>query len=662
MSDHDKYRSKVCVVCLQKTARDRPLSARDIELILRFARENYDIFDSDYPSGLCGGCTLKLYKKEKEPNTILNVAPFIPDRGIQLRSTVCECQICLVAKANLFTAKKMKKKAGRPNKNNTSSLPPSLPLSSTIPSSSSVRLPFSTPSPSTITICRVCCAEIYQGCRHVCLSNRSSRKRKIDNLATLISSPETSKKLAERIVPKGGKKNLFGISTENLSTIGKNMNLSLRRTKELSHYLRASTNSRKAVAPHVEKQLYKDRHLLDQFFDYDMLLFMEEESKAKKKPERKFRQHAVYTNNINGLIDKVIDHRSLNRADTFIRIGLDGGGGFVKICVSVFDAKSKESRKSSLSKKYLDSGVKKVQMLAVAPDVPENYLNMKRLWVEAGIHKLQYRFIVATDMKLMNILLGLQNHSCTHPCCWCNIDKNNLDKKGKLRTFSSLIDLFYDFKDANVSKDDAAKYGNVIHLPVIEALDKDRLVFEIVPPPELHLLLGPTNKMYSSLEHLWPALEAWLQSIHVKKTDYHGGQFEGNDCKKILNKMDSLEERIPNEFLPFITAFRSFNEVREACYGSKLALDYLDKINKFRIDYLKLGISVTPKVHAVFFHIEDFCEYSGMALGDFSEQTAESLHKEFEKCWENFYVKDFDNPKYPERFLSAVKVFNSLHL
>ena len=58
MSDHDKYRSKVCVVCLQKTARDRPLSARDIELILRFARENYDVFDSDYPSGLCGGCTL----------------------------------------------------------------------------------------------------------------------------------------------------------------------------------------------------------------------------------------------------------------------------------------------------------------------------------------------------------------------------------------------------------------------------------------------------------------------------------------------------------------------------------------------------------------------------------------------------------------------------
>ena len=86
---------------------------------------------------------------------------------------------------------------------------------------------------------------------------------------------------------------------------------------------------------------------------------------------------------------------------------------------------------------------------------------------------------------------------------------SGFEKPSPLRTFSSLVDLFFDFKDAKASKEDAAKYGNVIHLPLIESLDKDRLVYEILPPPELHLLLlGPTNKIYSSLEHLWPALEA----------------------------------------------------------------------------------------------------------------------------------------------------------
>ena len=61
----------------------------------------------------------------------------------------------------------------------------------------------------------------------------------------------------------------------------------------------------------------------------------------------------------------------------YIWVGLDGGGGFLKICLSVFDVKNLISCTSVVEKKYLDSGVKKVQILAIAPDVPENYLNMK---------------------------------------------------------------------------------------------------------------------------------------------------------------------------------------------------------------------------------------------------------------------------------------------
>ena len=124
-------------------------------------------------------------------------------------------------------------------------------------------------------------------------------------------------------------------------------------------------------------------------------------------------------------------------------------------------------------------------------------------------------------MKLINILLGLQNHSCSHSCCWCDTDNNNLQFKGEQRTFESLIDLFYKFKDANAKREDASKYGNVIHLPLVDTIPPNTPVIQIIPPPELHLLLGPTNKIYSSLENVWPALEGWLQSIHVKKSEYH---------------------------------------------------------------------------------------------------------------------------------------------
>ena len=378
MSDHDRCRNKVCVVCLQKSKTERSLSDRDIGLIQRFARENYDVSNPDFPSALCGGCRLSLFKKDKDDTIVINVAPFTPDRAIQLRSTVCECVICQVAKENLFMAKKKKKKSGRPSKTVPLPASPSVSLESF-----SRRHHLSTPSCTTITICKTCCAEIYQGCRHVCTSSRSSRKRKIENLSNLISSPETQKDLAERVAPLPikEKKKLFEISPENISTISKNMNLSVRKTKELAHYLRMATGSRKAVGSHLETRLFSDRHLLDDFFKYDMLLFMEEESKAKKKPGRKFRQHAVVTTDITSLIDRIISHRNINPLDAFVRVGLDGGGGFLKICLSVFDITKPINCSSIVEKKYLDSGVKKVQVLAITPDVPENYFEHETFMV-----------------------------------------------------------------------------------------------------------------------------------------------------------------------------------------------------------------------------------------------------------------------------------------
>ena len=52
---------------------------------------------------------------------------------------------------------------------------------------------------------------------------------------------------------------------------------------------------------------------------------------------RNFKEHAVVTNNISGLIDKVLVERGLNKDDVLIRGGLDGGGGFLKVCISLFD-------------------------------------------------------------------------------------------------------------------------------------------------------------------------------------------------------------------------------------------------------------------------------------------------------------------------------------
>ena len=133
-------------------------------------------------------------------------------------------------------------------------------------------------------------------------------------------------------------------------------------------------------------------------------------------------------NDIPGLIDKIIISRNIDAGNSIIRIGVDVGGGFVKICMSVFEMPStneeKNSRKMSLESRFKDSGVKKVMILEIVQEIQENFVNMKRSWIEAGLLNLNRHYTIVTDLKLCNILLGLVAHGSCHPCCWCDVTKD----------------------------------------------------------------------------------------------------------------------------------------------------------------------------------------------------------------------------------------------
>ena len=88
----------------------------------------------------------------------------------------------------------------------------------------------------------------------------------------------------------------------------------------------------------------------------------------------------------------------------------------------------------------------------------------------------------------------------------------------------------------------AKNYGNVIHPPMLDNNDDETLVITIIPPPELHLMLGPENTMYNGLVKVWSDSETWLRECNVKKSDYHGGDFTCPDCKKLFRVLRTLEE------------------------------------------------------------------------------------------------------------------------
>ena len=55
------------------------------------------------------------------------------------------------------------------------------------------------------------------------------------------------------------------------------------------------------------------------------------------------------------------------------------------------------------------------------------------------------------------------SHSSIHPCCWCDIDKYNLDIKCTQTTIGNLRESFLNYFDAGVLKKDANNFGNAVH-------------------------------------------------------------------------------------------------------------------------------------------------------------------------------------------------------
>jgi hypothetical protein len=107
--------------------------------------------------------------------------------------------------------------------------------------------------------------------------------------------------------------------------------------------------------------------------------------------------------------------------------------------------------------------------------------------------------------------------------------------------------------------------------------------------------------------------------------------------------------------------------LKEVVFKHNVLPSYREDIESFRREYSVLeagfGISVSNKVHIILHHLAEFVELSGgKGLGEFSEQSLETVHSAFAKVWRLFWTKDIEAGRYMERFLKAVLYFNFLRI
>ena len=85
----------------------------------------------------------------------------------------------------------------------------------------------------------------------------------------------------------------------------------------------------------------------------------------------------------------------------------------------------------------------------------------------------------------------------------------------------------------------------------------------------------------------------------------------------------------------YIDTLEAFHDVKLGCFGYKLDPNYYKSIRTFELKMvilkIKFKVSVLPKCHGVFEHIQQVILETGRAIGQDSEQVLETGHQKFHK-------------------------------
>ena len=684
---HEACRAKVCAICYGRSGNkaNQKVTAH-LELGMRsFVFPEYNMSDERFPVGLCDTCRLTLLEQMKG-ESLRDGKPIrelvLPDptcyqakpsKVTRLSSSQdCQCLICSLARMNglewrRFVADCKKGKVEAP------------------------------PDIKYDRLCRDCFAPIYRGSNHTS-SSCKSRKQTLSNLSVAVNNSNTDMDLVSSSYIKsvsseaqsstvslrqssGGRPVVVNIgrpgggdfreklSTKEVKMIQTEARLSDNQIGKVLKNLRLKFG-RNIIEPGVRDGLITEKVKFDQFFSADVLVFKDNDGSPLPRP-------IVFCSAIVDFVNELIKLRMLDPGDFKLKVGLDKGRGHLKMVLSLYNpddvVKEKNERRVTMKMgigsgdNYSMIGKKKIMLLAVVPEIPENYHNLQILYDLTKINTLSYQ--QTGDLKAINILLGLMSCSAACGCCYCGAQRNTeewTDGGARLRTVSSLNECLERF---NLSGRDKSK-AKVLSENVIEKcllFDEDDLpsmmVLEKCPPPALHLKLS-LNHILVELTKVWPPLLDWLKSLHITLEPYHGGStLEGNECNKVLKNLDSLAEVIPSQFSLFFATLTSFRDVISSCFGFVLDPYFKNVLARFRDKFQLLsnnfGVSITNKIHIISIHVQQFCELTGKGLGEYSEQETENAHTVFDDTWTRYKVKDCSSSFYHKQYFKATMDFNS---
>ena len=401
----------------------------------------------------------------------------------------------------------------------------------------------------------------------------------------------------------------------------------------------------------IFQKLENLKEQLDEFYSVEQVEFISNQNEA-------IIRDLVYIKNPSDLILHIIKERGINPCVGFVQVSLDGGGGFLKVVVNVFEEQESEN-------KYMNSGVQKVLIIAIVEDIPEKYENLRLVLEKLSLEDVNY--YIAFDLKCTNVLFGLSSHAGKKACLWCS-GECTLDK-GTLRTIDNINSCYEAYiKNGSIRSSMKAFDSTVNKRPIYLNTDKNTVLENLVAPPELHLLIGAVDKIAGFLLTEWDGFDLWLKKHYMIKRGYHGVGWDANNANKILKLIDELQLEVQLKvpyLLPVTQCLRTFKSVKEACFGRNLDSDSEHKISLFKNAFLclqetafSLGktLTVSWKIHIICSHVFPSVKHAGCGLSKYAEQCGVAIHAKFKPTWQR-YKCNIDHKDYGDRLKTAVVDF-----
>ena len=701
---HEENLKSVCCVCGRK-GKFQNVSKALAEKVVRLFQPTYDRDGGVHPTAICDSCRKACTETEKDPEQTRHRVPDFLDYsairppGPSTRANKdagCKCTFCAIGGLGM-----------REEREHNSQISNPLGRPATAGEVEMMETDIS------IKICGDCKVQIRQGVKHICNKTEERRNRSNDlkslssgTLETILGeglkeaqrrqqekgSPDSTQRKNEvtlksrfggaspLTVTVGEKRKPRQLTNETMLKIRKKLGLSSVKTKQLGHMLRVGQNSRQAVESGLAEALVESNNLLED-------LFTAEEVKVVNKKDEEELKTLVYCTDVGQLVFRLLEHRGLDEDTADIKIGLDGGGGSLKFTISIMDKEEriKTGRQTYAegvgAKENTSGSTNKLMVLALLYDGPETYETVKMM-----MDKLDFDNVpasITSDIKMLLLLIGKCGGNLTHGCVFCSAAKP-LTEEGDLYRLIDLHNLHLQFEEAGGDKKKQKNFQNIINKPLLN-LEPDDYILGPVVPPELHLMLGVTDKGKRCLEtEVFETetegkdfMDQFLHDQNISKKGYKDSRsLEGNQTRTFLKSTTKLRDAYENvgklqKADPIIKFLEIFSDVVGKCFGMKLDSGYKAALQSFSDAYMELHkekpktFTVTPKIHIVMYHVQEYLELMNAeeeedrGLGYMSEQAFEAVHSDMNRMWNQGWKVSPTHKEFADKLKKFVVAYNS---